>query len=101
LIRIRPRKIATHRALAFAHDVELRLNPWYGGARASLTDGPSLAASAAAGASPTTRVGATLHGGSRDPNGGGDGGDGNNGGAGKIGGSSVNKMKQADLLACG
>lgn len=82
--------IAPRRALAFAYDVELRLNPWYGRARASLTDGSSLAA-----ASPTARMGATWRDGSRDPNGGVGGGGGNNGGL------TVTKTREADLLACG
>lgn len=114
-----------HRALAFAHDVELRLIPWYGRPRTGLfVDGPNLAASTAVNAVST----AALTGGNQEApaaaaaawrggtsasasnsacgDGGGGGRDDGRGGEKKhrheeSGGASFSTKKQADLLACG
>ena len=98
-----------HRALAFAHDVELRLNPWYGRPRPGVAD-PNPASP------PAKNAGATLLGTTWR------GGYGANGSAGKPGGgssgrngdgdrenrqrrqgmgASLSAKKKDDLLACG
>ena len=91
----------SHRALAFAYDVELRLNPWYGRARTNLSEGSNFDVSSDAGAGAAARMGAIRRGGYRDINGGVSGGGGNGGDGEKMSVSPLTKMKEADLLACG
>lgn len=91
-----------HRALAFAHDVELRLNPWYGRPRTGAANGSDPASPAAKNAG-VSLTGTTRRGGYED-----------NGSVKTAGGGSREKRerrremgmslattKKDDLLACG
>ena len=100
-----------HRALAFAHDVELRLNPWYGRPRTRVAEEPNPASppTSNSGVSPTgtTRRGDCGDSGgiSGNPVGGSsgrdDGADREERQTRRETGVSLSTKKKDDLLACG
>lgn len=100
---------SSHRALAFAHDVELRLNPWYGRPRTRVAYESYLASPAVENAA-VSLTGVARHGGSGDsrseePGGGStahsDDADREKRQSSREIGVSLSTRKKDDLVACG